>query len=230
MTITSACPKCRASGNDKKGNNLHEYPNNYHCFACGYNHRKVDLNYIASKLQPTSPVLGSNSLITSSYIPAIALKWLLKYRLTKEEMQGFSWCESKQLLVLYQDDHYWQGRCFAKEAKTKYMSYGLKPVILYGSNKDSFVYVEDIISAIKVSRVATSCPMLGGIPLKSTESYAKTFKNVFLWNDLDLLRTSIKTARNISERIGKQVKVIVSELDPKEYNETEIYNYIKELK
>ena len=224
---TSPCPKCRENGKDRRCNNLHAFPNNNYCFACGFTEYNTSIESTASRLQGVETLNQYKGITTIKQLPILALKWLMKYQLTKEEIAQFSWSEEKQLLVLYQNNNYYQGRCFAPNAKSKYLSYGIKPTILYGSNTDKLVLVEDIISAIKIGRVATAIPMLGGIPLKSTESLAKTFTNVFLWNDLDLLRTSIKTARNLSERIGKHVKVVVSELDPKEYNEVEIKEYLK---
>ena len=226
MTITSACPKCRKQGADRKGNNLVEYANNSFCHACGYNLRRRDLEFLDKQLngQVTKQHSG---LKTTKLIPPIAMKWLLKYNLTIEEMSNFSWNEERKLLVLYSDDTYWQARNFNEAVESKYLSQGIKPNIYYGLyDLTTFVYVEDIISAIKVGRVATACPMLSGMPVKSTESYAKQFKSVYIWNDKDLVRKGLKTARNMSERIGKQVKLVVSENDPKEYKESEIRQYL----
>jgi hypothetical protein len=80
---------------------------------------------------------------------------------------------------------------------------------------------------MKVGRRFCASPLLGSVPLKRTETHLKPFKNVYLWLDKDKAKESVKTARNLSERIGKQVKVIVTEKDPKCYNNIEIYNIIK---
>lgn len=226
MAKTSPCPKCRAIGNDRTGNNLVEYDNGFYCFACGYSKPK---NYRERLENENAEVQGHNSfdsLSLTKTLPRETMQWLLKYRLTNDEMSDFRWCENRKLLVLYHDEYYWQARNFGDGAK--YLSKGVKPVILYSQvdNKDNFVFVEDIVSAIKVGRIATACPMLGGKPLKSTENYLQSFKNVFVWNDKDLIREGLKTARNLSERIGKNVRTIVTENDPKDYNTDEIKNLL----
>lgn len=228
MSKTTQCPRCAERGNDRSHNNLHEYPSAFHCFGCGYHKRKTDVNSIKRLLNSAN--IQDNAakfdLQLSANLSAKALKWLYNYQLYDSEIANFKYDYSKELLILYYADEYYQGRNFNPDVKAKYVSHGIKPFILYGNDSNTIVLTEDIISAIKVGRQFTGSPMLGATPLKRTETYLKPFKNVCLWLDKDKAKESVKIARNLSERISKQVSVVVTEYDPKEYSNIEIKNII----
>ena len=220
-----ACPSCGSSDANA------EYTNSFYCFSCGkFNSKGFSLN----KFNKITPVKICNNITLQKDIPLPALKWLLSFGLTLEEIAQFSYSTERigkygkmacDLLILYIDtNNYWVGRNFGKGVK--YLTSGVKPVIKYGTNPDTIVLVEDIISAIKVGRQFTAIPMLGSMPPESILSYLKGYKNVYLWQDRDLAVKSLKTARNLSERLGTRVKVIIKPLDPKEYSDNDIKSFI----
>jgi hypothetical protein len=162
-----------------------------------------------------------------------ALKWLLGYGLTSDEIAQFTYARERigkyglmpcDLLVLYSDNNYWCARNFGNGAK--YLTSGTKPFLKYGNNKDILVFVEDIVSAVKVGRQFTAVPMLGSMPSQDAASHLGDYKNVFIWNDMDKAKDAIKTARNLSERLNKRVRVVISPKDPKEYSNNEVKDYI----
>ncbi|CAB4240965.1 Archaeal primase DnaG/twinkle, TOPRIM domain [uncultured Caudovirales phage] len=218
------CSKCGSSDANA------EYQDSFYCYSCG---KFTSKGFSLSRFKTLNEVKVCNGITLQKEVPPAALKWLLGYGLTMEEIAQFSYSTERvgkygkmvcNILILYSDINYWCGRNFGKG--TKYITSGVKPVIKYGTNPDTIVLVEDIISAIKVGRQFSAIPMLGSMPPGAVLSYLKGYKNVFVWNDLDKAKESLKTARNLSERLGTRVKVIIKPLDPKEYSDLDIYNII----
>jgi len=221
----SACPRCRKRGNDRTGNNLAEYTDNYYCFACGFNKPKRSISRLYDAFS-TKVATNITQLQTVSQLPKIAIDWLSKYQITPDEMRQFQWCEDKKLLVLYQSADYWQGRNFGSPPVPKYLSEGVKPFIKYGTDEDTLVLVEDILSAIKVGRVYSASPMLGTMPLKPHLSHLRPYKSVFLWCDKDAAIKSVRNAAKLSEMIGKPVKPVITDKDPKSFSVNDIKSII----
>jgi hypothetical protein len=221
----SACPRCQSRGNDRSKNNLAEYTENFYCFACGYNKTKRSISRVNDAFSQTIAA-NATQLQTVSQLPKVAIDWLSKYQITPEEMKQFRWCEDKQMLLLHYADDYWQGRVFAEGSNFKYLSEGLKPFIKYGTDNDTLVLVEDILSAIKVGRVYSASPMLGTMPLKSHLSYLRPFKNVFLWCDKDAAIKSVRNSRKLSEMTSKPVRPVITDKDPKSFSVNDIKNII----
>jgi hypothetical protein len=126
------------------------------------------------------------------------------------------------LLVFHCSDNYWVARNFGEGVK--YLSRGVKPYLEYspssqerqdGNNKEKLVFVEDIISAVKVARVATAVPMLGAKVMPAWWENAKRFDKIYLHGDRDKATENIVQARRASEVIGKKVEIIITEKDPK---------------
>ena len=221
----SACPRCRKRGNDRTGNNLAEYTENYYCFACGYNKTKRSISRVNAAFSQTIAT-NINQLQTVSVLPKQAIDWLSRYQITPDEMKQFRWCEEKSLLVLYQADDYWQGRNFGTPPIPKYLSEGLKHFIKYGTDPDTLVLVEDVLSAIKVGRVYSASPILGSIPLKQHLRHIRPYKNVLLWCDKDAAINSVRNARKLSEMISKPVRPVITDKDPKRYTVNDIKSII----
>ena len=223
MGLTS-CDKCGSSDANA------EYSDSFYCFSCStYKSKGLSL----SRFKPLKTDRVCNGITLQKELPSNAVKWLLGYGLTLSEMAQFNYSNKRvgkygemacSLLVLYSDSNYYVARNLGKGIK--YITSGVKPVIKYGNNPDTCIIVEDIISAVKVGRQFSAIPMLGSIPCKHTASHLEGFKNVFLWQDRDLAVKSLKTARNLSEILGKTVRVIIKPLDPKEYNDFEIKSFI----
>ena len=233
---TSQCPRCASRGNDRKMNNLFEYPDGFYCFACNYYKPNKSLENARRNLSPLNERTESslcNDLILNKSLEIDHLKWLLGYNLTQDEMSLFKSCTERvingqsiscDLLVLHSSPNYWVARNFGdgvkdKTSLPKYLSRGVKPYLEYGNNKEKLVFVEDIISAVKVARVATAVPMLGAKVMPAWWEQAKKYNSVVLWGDRDKATENVVQARRASEVIGKKVEIIITEKDPKEYND-----------
>ena len=225
MTRFSQCPRCAARGADRHRDNLAEYAESFYCFACGYHKRKRDVAWVKRQVQgDTMPPDSVKLTDVSSMLPDVAIKWLMKYKLTPDEIKTFKWHNLG--LVLVNTDQFYQVRTFV-EGMPKYLSKGKKPFITYGSNPDDFVFVEDVISAIKVGRIATASPMFGTMPDKRILRHLQGFKNVFIATDRDATIKSLKTARNLSEILGKPIKPVILQKDPKSYTTEELQEIFK---
>lgn len=217
------CEKCGSSDANA------EYDDSFYCFSCNRYTPKASLR----RFKALKDVRVCNGITLENKLAVHHLKWVLGYGLTAEELQQFSSSNERvgkyglmpcDLLVLYSSADYWCARNFGKGAK--YLTSGTKPVIKYGMNKEVLVFVEDIISAIKVGRQFTAIPMLGSMPSGDAATHLEGFETIYVWNDMDKAKESIKTARNLSERLNKRVRVIFSPSDPKCYNDLEIKEYI----
>lgn len=218
------CPRCNSK------DNLAEYDNGFFCFGCGYKNLKRDL----SLFKPRNTVKVRDDINLDKNLPKTALKWLLKYNLTEKEMEQFYYSHERviknekrhcNLLVLYADSNYWLARNLDDGAYSKYVSSGNKPIIKYGTGQ-TLVFVEDIISAIKVGRQFTAIPMLGSKVSQDMWTEAKNYDKVIVWGDRDKATSNVTSCRRAREVLGKEVRCIITEKDPKDYSDTEIYNYI----
>lgn len=227
----SRCPKCAERGKDRKGNNLAEYENGYHCFSCGYNKPKRTITrYNTLK----TPKVYDGIVCDKKLLPE-HLKWLLGYGLTEKEIGNFSYAYKRvvkgyeipcNLLVFINTGDYWLGRNFA-DVGVRYLSSGEKPLIKYGNNPKIAVFVEDVISAIKVGRVATAIPMLGAKIHADWINRVKGYERVVIWGDYDKKIDNLYAARKASEVLGKPVHSVITEKDPKFYSTDEVYNYLQ---
>lgn len=227
----SRCPHCAERGKDRKGNNLAEYADGFHCFSCGYNKPKR----ILKRLEAISKPRVYDGIACDKKLLPAHLKWLLAYGLTEKEIGLFSYAYKRfikgyeipcNLLVFINTDTYWLGRNFGVDG-VRYLSSGEKPLLKYGINPDVVVFVEDVISAIKVGRVATAIPLLGAkIPAQWLEQ-VREYNRVIIWGDYDKKIDNIYAARKASEVLGKQVQSVITEKDPKYFNTDEINNYLQ---
>lgn len=218
------CPKCGSK------DNLAEYSENFHCFGCGYHKRKNTLARVRS-LNAVDELKSedvSKGITLNKTLAVEARKWLLWYGLTEEEMQQFTYDYENDVLYLFFSESYRVGRVFATDTKTRYTSKGKKPVLRYGKG-DTCVLVEDIISAIKVGRNYTAIPMLGAKPTEEIIQALDDYDEVVLWGDADKMRENIVVRNKLSERLGKQVKLCFTSLDPKCYTDLEVKTTLQKV-
>lgn len=234
LLSTSRCPKCESRGQDRRGDNLAEYADGWHCFSCGYRKPKRSLSNL-KRLEAFSEVRPCDGITLEKKLPLDALKWLSAYDLTFNEMENFRYANKRvkngyeiqcNLLVLIHSDTYWLARNL-DNIGLRYLSSGDKPFLIYGNNPDVVVIVEDVISAIKVARVASSVPMLGSSFKLHYGDELKRFGKVVLWGDRDKAIDNCKQARKLSEVLGKPVHNVITEKDPKYFTTEQISNIIK---
>ena len=156
------------------------------------------------------------------------MQWLLSYGITGADVSKYSWgwVEDRSLLVLVNTPTYWQARNFGQGVK--YLSKGNKPLLSYGEG-DTIVCVEDVLSAVKVSKAntaVTAVPLLGSsVSPELEEALFEQANEVILWLDRDKATSAVKQARNLVAK-GIRCSVLVTELDPKEYSVKEINKYL----
>jgi DNA primase len=219
------CPKCGSK------DNLAEYDDHFWCFGCKYHKLKNDIGSIRQRLAQTNHAIKPPiDIEVSQDIPKPAMQWLLSYGITPNEINDFriGWNDDAQLLVLVKTPDYWQARTFGNH-KVKYMSNGIKPLTFYGY-ADKIVCVEDILSAIKISRLSPefcALPLLGSSMSEEViQRLSGRFKSVVIWLDRDKANEAIKIARNLKQR-GFNSSVVISPLDPKEYSKGELSEWLK---
>ena len=219
-----SCPKCGSR------DNLGEYDDHYFCFGCKYYKVKDDIHSIRSRFNNKNNNNKEAEMLGKfGEIPRNAMKWLLSYGISQEDIKefGIKWDIKNQLLVLIDTAKYWQGRSFDKH-KPKYMSSGAKPYTVYGSS-DKVVLVEDIISALRIAKTKqfSAIPLLGStLAYDWEEPLTKTFKTVFVWLDRDKAINALRIKRKLQQR-GVDSQVIVTDNDPKEYSKGEILEWLK---
>lgn len=219
---------CKSCGSK---DNLGEYTDHFWCFGCGYYKEKDDIKSIRDRvLGQNYKEISTENLVFTKHIPKQAMRWLLQYRITLKEIEDHNilWCQSNETLILVHKKDYWQGRHFGKYGM-KYLSKGKKPLTIYGES-GTIVLVEDVLSAIKIARLSPKCcamPLLGSsLSIEHEEILRDIFKTIHIWLDKDKAKQGIKMSRNLRQK-GIRSYPIITDLDPKEYNEGEIETWLK---
>ena len=212
--------------------NAYQYPDGIWCFGCKrYTPNKTSINNVKETLHGTKNTTGKSYSIPtdcSFTIPPVPYLWLSNYGLTNDEIQrnNIKWSESKKSLVfpIYNNSElvFWQERKFGTDKR--WISHGSKPDAVLGAG-DPLVLVEDIISAIRVSKVTACKPLFGSainvnIFLRIKEKYSACK----IWLDYDKAKDSIKYATQGSMFIPTQSIITIK--DPKCYTTKEIKEYV----
>jgi hypothetical protein len=220
------CPRCGSK------NNFGEYTDHFWCFGCKYHKHKDDIASVKERIRKSNVIKNPSdfSLNLTDDIPVKARQWLLKYGVSSQEITDFSikWEQDTEILILLHTDIYWQGRCFGNQ-KVKYLSKGNKPLTYYG-NGDKLVCVEDILSAIKISRASPeycALPLLGcSLPNEWVQELSGKFTEVIVWLDRDKAKDAVKISKEL--RMKNFVsRVVISPLDPKEYSKGDLIEWLK---
>lgn len=171
-------------------------------------------------------------------IPDKAFTWVRQYINGQEIMEHLiGWSPSLERLIfpVYNSAHellMWSGRYFGDKPDkySKWYIQGRKSehIDLLSSNVLSprVVFVEDRVSAIKVSRLVSSVCIYGTkIPLEHAKMLSKAFSEAVIWLDSDKRREAVIQATQLSN-LFKQVKVVFSDKDPKCYENSEILGFL----
>lgn len=227
-----ACPICQKNGNDTRGDNLIRYSDGgYHCFACGYHKSPSGYSRILADNSQSSKEISLPSDV-EFLINNKGLQWLEQYNLTEKEISDnlIMWSCFRQMLIFpYFDSNKkllaWQGRCFAPDAKSKWFSQGPLAdvdVVIGDGRSHTVIFVEDIVSAIKVGRHVPAMPLFSSeLSFKRILRACRRFSAGILWLDPDKRSASIlQASRGLT--VGFPVSVRVSDHDPKEHDDDEI--------
>jgi len=207
-----------------------------HCFSCGYTRGSSTSPYVKELEQSDEKVIKIPDDISFEYSQD-CLAWVNKYGLTAQDLikHNVKWsARYQQLIYIYQKMvgggvGCVQARNFSPNAVSKYFNQGdatnVLPIYSSTNRNSTLVIVEDSISAIKVSGYMDSLPLLGSyLPILKTLAIKKLcYDNVILWLDHDKYKNALVISEQFSY-LGVDSRVIVTDLDPKEYT----MEYIKE--
>ena len=222
-----ACPKCGSK------DNLGRYDDNSaYCFGC--KHTEFGNRFIP-KIEETTEKKLSLPHDATSQINKVAVDWLNQYEITPEERIRYRmlWSESKQQLIFPMFDGEsnllaWQAKNFATPIKSKYYSQGKIHDLLYfcGKKLSPIILVEDLVSAIKIGRIASAMPLFGSEASTQLLMRLKTHCNsVILWLDSDKWKNSHDIV-NRAKSIGLPAMSVFTNLDPKEYTVEKIKYFL----
>ena len=227
-----ACPECRKKGNDRHGDNLAVYSDGHkYCFACGFGggNRKIE---ITDDKPATSIHLPSD---VCQEFPAAAQEYLKRYRLGRLDIQQhhIMWSEYwSRIIFPYFDQNgllAWQGRYIGIDKdKKKWYTNGMVHEIIHPINVTAHhaVLVEDIISAIAVSKITGSIPLFGShVSPRMAARLSNVIDSAVIWLDPDMRTKSVKFAR-LLELYSIKTQVVFTDKDPKEYTTEEIKYYL----
>ena len=236
--IFSACPACRQKGNDRTGDNLACYPDgSKYCFRCGY-YKPLNTVTLIKESPVTLPKITLPADCNTSY-PSNIIDWVQSFQLSKIDLlhNGALWSDSLERLIFpfWIDGELkgWQARSIKKNDKVKWLTKGnIKDLnIIYSggrsvtqwSRETRLFLVEDIISAIKVSKANNKilAMPLFGVNFKPLQLVKLHFKEYTIFLDENMHEHSIKKARQMSH-YDIHCSTILSKCDPKRYTYEEL--------
>jgi hypothetical protein len=229
------CPKCAAQGHDLSADNLGVYSDGHRwCWKCSY----YEHGDIVDKHFSKKEIINSKGLVYPEItnfsqecldyftVPS-ELNKFMPANLTKEEIysnlngheDGYSFFDSSFFLV----------RRLHKKPKVivKGDIVGNEPIFSNPTGGNTVVVVEDILSAIKVSRVIDTIALLkADLHDIVITRLANRYDNCYLWLDSDMYEKMTKRLLPRIKPYFKQCKVIMSEYDPKVYQDQQIKEFI----
>ena len=251
MTTHTRCPKCAQRGADRAGDNLAVYPGGgAHCFACGFHqHPPNSLANMKARMIHKQPDNGSmlndyyNSSGLTPDLPIHALRWLARYQVGHDDARrhNFTYCRDRDTLCMPTYDgmgelaHLEERYLGESISYPKYKSFGSKtayfkmfsPIVPTGEWLRVVVLVEDTLSSIRVGRVCACIPLHGTHIPNELVNLLHTMKDpVRVWLDRDAAQKGAKAVLGMSQFIP-DVRSIITALDPKEYNQEAIVDFVK---
>lgn len=218
---TLPCPKCRENGKDRRGDNLHVYPDgSSYCFACGYHSNRTKL-VKREETDRTECVLPRDSGV----FPNAFTEWWDRY-LLGEDIRKWAYYSGQVERLVFPLPSGWVGRSL--DSEPKWLQEGNKYPLFLGTG-NMLVVCEDIISGIKLSNICCSCVLFGtAIDILNKDSL-KMFKakDVVVWLDSDMKKKMLKTS-SILSLSGIKSRIIYSDRDIKEYSYKDIALFLTE--
>lgn len=224
FTHNEACPKCRDRGEDLAGDNLACYSDKHkYCFKCGHYVPGDALTQFTTVATPERKV-GD---IQTCDFSAETLAYLKSYGLTNDEIHqhlqghadGYCFIDSKFQFI----------RRLHK--KPKVLTYGdvvgNEPIFATDAECHTIVIVEDVVSAIKVSRLFDSCALLkANIHGTLLSRLSRRYDSCVLWLDPDMHKHMAEVLLPKVQPYFVSTQIIMSSKDPKEHTIKEIGEYL----
>lgn len=129
----------------------------------------------------------------------------------------------------YQNLLMWQARYFGSERRCpKYWTKGNRGCFhILGNESPTITLVEDLVSAVKVSRHGTCMPIFGSeISNEVATVLSSRFVNLNIWLDKDKLDYANGRSRSL-QLLFDRVRIINTEVDPKETSDADIRERIR---
>ena len=208
------------------------------CWGCHY-YKPPQISAFVTQKKKEESVEGTNSNIIlpadlSTNFPPQVLEYVGKYGITVEELirNDYSYSHKQQSLVRSYRGNSGDAKQRANGFESISRLLQTKRVKKFTGSKEDcnticrakhprkagLVLVEDSLSSIKVARVCDSMALLGtNLPMLKLMQIEKLYDKVWVWLDKD----KFKEAWDIATRIkwmGIQTQVILTDLDPKEYD------------
>lgn len=232
------CPKCHSKDNLARYSDGHAW-----CFGCGlFIPASQSSGTVVTRAVPNKVV--SLPWDAKETVSLEAQHWLQRYGITLREMydNGVRWSAARrQCIFPIKDDSNvviaYAARNFDPKFD-KWIIQGPKTEILHIIGLDNevkkaengIVLVEDIVSAIKVARVAPCMPLFGTtLDRRTLMRLARVTGRVWIWLDPDA-KTKAAEMAALARVFGLDVRVIVSVRDPKESDEEDIKHRLERWK
>lgn len=241
VRINHASDACSGRSKSLRIERKHDGTITAKCFRCGefglHNDAKGSLAFLREYVKEgASPPKddkrkgkGLGRIIESpSGWPVLAYQWVKQYGISDEEIARYvlQYSDTRRRVVL---PVWWKGervgyqlrKVYADDDGPKYdtvLSGGLGFMSFKDVTNNAVVIVEDILSAIKVSRFEHSVALLSTSLSQNMVQYLSTFSKFYVWLDMDNNQV-IKNALKILKRLDMfgETKLIRTEQDPKTY-------------
>ena len=234
------CPRCRERGSDRRGDNLARYSDGgSHCFSCGFHvfpktYRSVNDKEVRTEDKEKLPHDFTRD------IPSRAWQWILQYGLSYRYWQpycGYSPSQERFIITVGEPIDFSIGRDVSipneeSKPRRKWFVWGNshQRSHLIGPLESPFVVcVEDIVSAHKVGQAGFLTLPLFGTTVH--DCHHRTLLHlglpVVMWLDQDQQGLSQKRGARLASIIGKPVRNVFTELDPKSIPINEIKSILK---
>ena len=242
FTNYEPCPRCRAKGRDRRGDNLGRYSDGSgHCYSCGHHEWPKGWVIKPTEEHDTKEKVALPRDFTRE-IPADAWKWLLQYGLSYSYWKPYcGYSPSEERLVITHGSPIetsvgrYVGKLKGAEAPRKWKQYGdklrsatfLEPT--QGSSYEGIVLVEDLVSAHKVCQVAVALPLFGVSLYPLVIAALRPLKRpVSLWLDADQYTLLPPKINRLKAFLNVPVNYIRTDKDPKEYSSEQIKEILSE--
>lgn len=233
-----ACPNCNSRDNVGVWSDGQKW-----CFGCGYyvpGYKSMSVEDIRKQIKYDENKEKKQRVVYlpddfTHDIPAAALEWLQKYGVTDEERKKFriGWTENEPALP--RSLVYPAFDVFGNLLLVQFRSFNPKnfytrghPESVYwsvqvGNNLGPAIcVVEDFISCIKVGRHCDAMPLWGSnLSLNQIRRLSDHYEVLQLWLDWDKLDQAVKL-RIKALPYFREVHVIATDNDPKDYNDDQL--------
>lgn len=227
------CAKCGSRDNRAEYSDGHFY-----CFGCQDYTPSTERRKMTHNVKP--PLSSAHEYyfnhLESVVPPGENRLWLKRYISDAEIDRYFCWhpLEKRHVfLKKFPNESFFLEMRSVDPTKSKTQTYGEKPLIILGdtAGANEIVIVEDLVSAIKISRQYVAIPMFGSyisrMSLAQALERVPTAKKFIFWMDADKWITSMSMAKTMGYLLPTEA--VYTQRDPKEHTDEEIEKVVENL-